>query len=133
MTYYAKKTILMLAVIAFAAGCGKKSENTATVAPPVDAVTAPATAPSVAAPPVVVQNVDQSLAQVDAALKARAYEQAVRTLLAVQQQKALSEQQALEAANRMRGLQANLAAAIAAGDPAAKAAGALLHQANMHY
>ena len=123
--------ICAVLVVVTAAGCSKKTETSGAIAPTTSATAT--TAPGVAATPVVVQNVDQSLTEVDAALKARAYEQAVRTLLAVQQQKALSEQQAQAAANRMRGLQANLAAAIAAGDPSAKAAGALLHQANMHH
>ncbi len=87
-----------------------------------------AATPNAAQPEVVVTDANQGLAETDAALKAKAYEKAVATLLAVQQQKALTAQQAMEAQNKMRSLQANLAAAVAAGDPNAIAAVRLLRQ-----
>lgn len=133
MIYYAKKTIFILAVIAAATGCGKKQEKPAASTPPPDMATAavPAPASSAGAAPMVVQNVNQSFTEVDAALKAKSYDRAVQTLLAVQRQQALSAEQAQEARNRMLGLQANLAAAVAAGDPDAKAAAERLRQSHM--
>ena len=130
ITRNARKTILALAVIAVAAGCQKKQDQAASSPPPAEtpATTAPTPSPGVAQP-VVVQNVDQSLADVNAALKTKAYEKAVQTLLAVQQQK-LSDEQAKQAARQMRGLQASLAAALAAGDPGAKAAADQLRHAH---
>ena len=122
-------TTFFLAVV----GCGKKPLTPSTNASPADTTSATASTPSTAAAvnPVVMQNMNQSFSEVDAALKAKAYDKAVQTLLAVQQQQALSEQQAQEVVNRMRGLQANLAAAVAAGDPNAKTAAERLRQAHM--
>jgi hypothetical protein len=133
MTHCTKHIILMATVFLAVVGCGKKSLTPSTNASPADTTSATASTPSPAAAVnlVVVQNVNQSFSEVDAALKAKAYDKAVQTLLAVQQQRALSEQQAQEVVNRMRGLQANLAAAVAAGDPNAKAAADRLRQAHM--
>lgn len=127
-----KRVTLVLAVVAIAAGCGKKTEKPAAVAPTPDATAAtqpaPAATPNAALPAVVVTDANQGLAETDAALKAKAYEKAVATLLAVQEQKTLTAQQAQEAANKMRALQGNLAAAVAAGDPNAIAAVRMLRQ-----
>jgi len=127
-----KIVTLVLAVVAIAAGCGKKTEKPTAVAPTPDATAAaqpvPATTPGAAQPAVVVTDVNQGLAETDAALKAKAYEKAVATLLAVQQQKALTAQQAMAAQNKMRSMQADLAAAVAAGDPNAIAAVKMLRQ-----
>ena len=135
MTHFTNSIILTITLCLAVVGCGKKSQAPSSNASSADtaSVTASPAAPPTAvatANPVVVRNVNQSLTEVDAALKAKAYDRAVQALLAVQQQ-ALSEQQAQEAANRMRGLQANLAAAVAAGDANAKAAAERLRQAHM--
>ena len=129
MIHPAKKITLLLALIVAVAGCGKKPAATAPTADTnaTTATAAPAPAPAAAAP-VVVQNVNQSFTEVDAAVRAKAYDKAVQTLIAVQQQRALTEQQAQQAASRMRSLQADLAAAVAAGDPSARAAAERLRQ-----
>lgn len=132
MTLCSKKSILILAVIVAAAGCSKKPDATASTPPPADATAAATPAPAPApATPVVVQDVNQSLIDVDTALRARAYDKAVQTMLAVQQ-KPLTDEQARAAASQMRGLQANLAQAIVSGDPAAKAAMDQLRLAHSH-
>lgn len=101
-------------------GCSKKEEAAA------PAPSAPAN--SVAAP--VENNVQTGgavidakpvLAKIDSAYKAKDYDEAAEALLALQRQK-LSEQQALEARNRMIQFQRDLASAVASGDPKAKAA-----------
>ena len=127
-----KQVALVLAVVAIAVGCGKKTEKSAVVTPSPDATAAaqpaPGATPNAAQPEVVVTDANQGLAETDAALKAKAYEKAVATLLAVQQQKTLTAQQAMEAQNKMRSMQADLAAAVAAGDPSAIAAVKMLRQ-----
>jgi hypothetical protein len=133
MTHCTKNLILIMTAFLAVVSCGKKPPAASTYTTPAGTTAATASVPTPAAAgnPIEVQNVNQSLNEVDAALKAKAYDKAVQTLLAVQQKAALSEQQSQEAANRMRGLQANLAAAIAAGDPNAKAAAERLRQAHM--
>jgi hypothetical protein len=121
--------IAMLTVLV-SAGC-KKSE-TASAPTPAPEATAPAAAPAVAAAPVVVHDVNQSFTEVDSALRTRNYDTAVRTLLAVQQKQGLTPEQVQEAANRMKGLQANLAAAVAAGDPSARAAADALRRSHTY-
>ena len=64
----------------------------------------------------------------DAALKEKAYQRSVQCLLAVQNQKQLTDQQAEEARRRMVGLQSSLADGIANGDPNAIAAAELLRR-----
>lgn len=66
-----------------------------------------------------------AIAEADAALRQREYEKAVRAMLALQQAR-LDAQQAAVAHQQMINLQRNLAAAIAAGDPNAKAAADIL-------
>ncbi len=126
----AKKTALMLAVLVLAAGCGKKKEASAPVAPVETSAETPAAVPAGTPQANSTVEVNQSLADADAAIKAKAYDKAVQALLAVQNQKQLSEQQAAEARNRMIGLQASLAQAVANGDPNAKAAADMLRAAH---
>jgi hypothetical protein len=126
----AKLATLAMALLVAAAGCGSKDEKPASVAPP-EAPAAVAPAPAAAAPAAVVTDVNKSFAQADAALKARNYDQAVQALLAAQRQRQLTDQQAMEARNRMLALQANLASAVASGDANAKAAAERIRQANM--
>jgi hypothetical protein len=131
------KPILSLLIAASTiTGCSKKAEQpAAVVTPPADATaaTAPATpaptAPTAAIP--VSTDIKKSFAEMDAALQAKAYEKAVQSMLAVQQQRQLTEQQAAEARARMVGLQQNLATAIASGDPSARAAADLLRRSAM--
>ena len=124
------KTIMLVVIASVAiTGCSKKA-NTTVAAPSADSgTTAPATPANVSAP-VVVQ---QSFAEVDAALKQNDYQKAAQTLLAVQEQKQLTDKQAQEARNRMVGLQKGLAQAIADGDANAKAAGEILRQSAIHH
>jgi hypothetical protein len=79
----------------------------------------------VANPAAAVAN-DGFLADAKAALQAKEYEKATAALLAVQRGKALSNQQAQLLEAQMRQLQAEVARGIAAGDPKAKAAMAML-------
>jgi hypothetical protein len=130
-----KTTLLVFLAAVAATGCSKKEEKTAAPAPDNTAATAaatPAPAPATRAVAVpVITDIKQSFAQVDAALKAKAYDKAVQNLLAIQQQKQLTEEQAQQARSQMVGLQQNLAAAVAAGDPSAKAAAELLRRSAM--
>lgn len=130
---YNLKTTMMVVIASVAiTGCSKKAT---TAAPPADigtnvpAVTTSAASANVSAP-IVVQ---QSFAEVDAALKQKDYQKAAQTLLTVQEQKQLTDQQSQEARNRMIGLQKSLAQAIANGDPNAKAAGEVLRQSAIHH
>lgn len=127
----AKKTALMMAVLVLAAGCGKKKEASAPVVPVETSAETPTVVPASTPQANSTVEVNQSLADADAAIKAKAYDKAVQALLAVQNQKQLSEQQAAEARNRMIGLQASLAQAVANGDPNAKAAADMLRAAHM--
>ncbi|MBW8863894.1 MAG: hypothetical protein JF609_03035 [Verrucomicrobia bacterium] len=133
-----KATLPALIAAAAITGCSKKAEPPAAVVAPA-ADTTPATAPAPAAParatatsPIAPStDLKKSYAEMDAALKAKAYEKAVQAMLAVQQQRQLTEQQAAEARAQMVGLQQNLAAAIASGDPNARAAADLLRRSAM--
>jgi hypothetical protein len=126
-----KTTILVLIVSVAIVGCSKKEEKpsaaassdtnvsvvAATLAPHADDVST---------------DIKQSLAEVDASLSANDYAKAVQTLLAVQNQRQLTDQQAQEAQTKMKGVQSVLSAAIAAGNPNAKAAGEMLRSSAMH-
>jgi hypothetical protein len=126
-----KTTILVLIVSVTLIGCSKKEEKpsaaassdtnislvTATLAPRADDVST---------------DIKQSLAEVDTSLNANDYAKAVQTLLVVQNQRQLTDQQAQEVRTKMTGVQRILASAIAAGNPNAKAAGELLRSSAMH-
>jgi hypothetical protein len=128
------KTILLLLItVAVVTNCSKKETKPTAAAPTVemDSNASAAAANTPAAPQAVIPastDINQSFADADAALKVKAYDKAVQNLLAVQNQRQLTEQQAQEARNRMVGLQRNLAAAIAEGDPNAKAAAEMLRR-----
>jgi hypothetical protein len=109
----------LLLVLAFA-GCGKK-EDTAAPAPSVPANAGTASAENNAQSGGPVIDAKPVLAKIDTAYKAKQYDEAAEALLALQRQN-LSEQQALEARNRMIQFQRDLAGAVASGDPKAKAA-----------
>ena len=130
---HVKRTALVLSVVTLAAGCGKQKElpapETPAAAPAETPAAAPAAAP-VAQPVAGAVDVNQSFAAADAAMKAKAYDKAVQAMLAVQNQRQLSDQQAEAARNRMIGLQASLAQAVASGDPSAKAAADMLRAAH---
>ena len=114
------------------AGCSKKAADAA--APPETPVAAqpvePAAAP-VAQAPASDAAPDMQLAAAQAAIKARDYEQAAVALVALQQAQ-LSAQQAEAVAQQMRQFQSGLAAAVASGDPRAKAAADRLRQSATH-
>ena len=114
-------TVFGLTLVLALSACSKKAAVAATPPPPADAAAA---TPTPAAPVNVPasSDVNQSMAAFDKAMQQRAYDQAVANLLAVQNQKNLSDQQAREARNRMAALQKNLANGVAAGDPNAIAA-----------
>jgi len=126
--------LLVLIVTVTIAGCSKKEVKPVAVVPPVDPSAAAPATPVSAAPVAsipVSTDIQKSFAEADAALNAKAYEKAAQNLLAVQRQAQLTEQQAQEAQRRMIGLQQNLAAAIANGDPNAMAAAELLRRSSM--
>ena len=101
-------------------GCSKKEDATApAAAAPTSSAAAPAENNAQASGAVI--DAKPVLAKIDSAYKAREYDEAAEALLALQRQK-LSEQQALEARNRMIQFQRDLAGAVASGDPKAKAA-----------
>ncbi|HEY1718044.1 MAG TPA: hypothetical protein VGH42_07085 [Verrucomicrobiae bacterium] len=137
-----KTIVLVLIVSATVAGCSKKEEKPVAAATPADsetnvpvAATAPA-APAAASIPApadipVSTDVNQSIDEVDAALKANAYEKAAQTLLAMQKQSQLTDQQAQKAHSQMVSLQRSLANAIVNGDPNAKAAAELLRRSSL--
>lgn len=113
-------------------GCSKKESPpdpaTPVAAVPVAPSVKPAAEVQISSAPT---DVRQAFAEADAALKAKAYEQAVQAMLKVQQQKQLTDLEAQQARARMIGLQSSLAAAVASGDPAAKAAADRLRRASM--
>lgn len=128
-----KKNLLLAASLALTlllsvSSCGKKAPATDPVA------AAPATAaPAGTAPVAPTQTAvlpDAHLAESQAALNARDYDKAAAALIAVQRAK-LNDQQAAAAAAQMRQLQGSLAAAVASGDPRAKAAADRLRQSAM--
>ena len=122
-----------LCLAAFLSGCSKKEAAVSAPETPVAPVAeAPASAPTPAVSAASAAAMTRALADADAALKAHAYDQAVQAMLAVQKHRQLTDQQAQEAHNRMVGLQSSLAAAVASGDPNAKAAAELLRQSAMH-
>lgn len=131
-----KTFLLLLITLAVVTNCSKKAAKPTVAAPAMELETnnPAAAATTTAAPPSVIPastDINQSFADADAAIRAKEYEKAVQNLLAVQNQRQLTEQQSLEARNRMVGLQRNLAAAIADGDPNAKAAAELLRRSAM--
>ncbi len=109
-----------LLLVLIIASCGKK-EDTAAPAPSTPASSASAPAENNAQSGGAVIDAKPVLAKIDTAYKAKQYDEAADALLALQRQK-LSEQQALEARNRMIQFQRDLAGAVASGDPKAKAA-----------
>jgi hypothetical protein len=127
--------LLFLIALTAATGC-KKAQPTETAPAPTqdNASTAPATpnanptqpanqaqapAQAPAAPTV---DTTKAFADVNAALKAKDYQKATDTLLAIQRQRALTEQQAMAVRGQMVQLQGAVAAGLANGDPNAKAA-----------
>jgi hypothetical protein len=106
-------------------GCSKKEIETQPQPPaPPPTASAPATPLPATAPRAAAQNTeaDARLKEAQVAQRAHDYEKAAETLLALQQQRRLSDQQAAALGNQMRLLQRDLAGAIANGDPKAKAA-----------
>ena len=129
---------LMLTLGSFMAGCGAKEEQPTPSAPAQrtdSATVAPQSAPAAASPaaaPIPVQiapaaDPKAAMSDIDAAMQAKEYERAIKTMLAVQQAK-LTEQQAQAAQSKMIQLQRDLAGAVARGDPQAKAAADLLRR-----
>jgi hypothetical protein len=131
------KTILFfLLSIAVVTGC-KKSQSTETTPAPQTGSTPtsgastpsapePANRPAAqpAAQPAAAPTVDttKAFADVNSALKARDYQKATDTLLAIQRTPQLTEQQSLAIHGQMVQLQGAVAAGVASGDPNAKAA-----------
>lgn len=115
--------MLLLAV----SGCGKKEEAAPAVPVAATSEATPTAATATAAPAQTAVVPDARLAESQTAINTRNYEKAAEALVALQHAK-LNEQQAAAAAAQMRQLQGNLAAAVASGDPRAKAAADLLRQ-----
>lgn len=118
-------------VLAVSAGCKKPQATAPAPAPENAAAPAPATPANPGAPP------NQSAAQtpaaptvdttkafsdVNSALQAKDYQKATQTLLAIQHQKALTDEQSTAVRGQMVQLQKAVAAGVSAGDPNAKAA-----------
>jgi hypothetical protein len=128
-----KLLLLSFLALTVAIGCKKAQptetapapENASTPAPPPPAngnslPLANQPTPS-QAPAVPTVDTTKAFSDVNAALKARDYQKATETLLAIQQ-KALTEQQAAAARAQMVQLQGAVASGVASGDPNAKAA-----------
>jgi hypothetical protein len=118
------------------AGCGGKKEESPPPVPAAEAqtqpqaVAAPAPAPVPVAPVDSAAAVTERLRQVEAAQRAREYEKAAEAMAQLQmRQRLLTEQQAALMQQRMQALQADLASAVASGDPRAKAAADRLRRA----
>ena len=112
------------------ASCGKKSADSDAVAPAATPAVTPANNPAAPAPemaPAPATAPALQLTESQAAINARDYEKAAAALMALQQSQ-LSAQQAEAVAQQMRQLQSGLAAAVASGDPRAKAAADKLRQ-----
>jgi hypothetical protein len=131
-----------LLVVIVMTGCSKKEpESSAPTANP-DNAAAPAGAATTADPglpagagavsPPIPAETTKSLTAVDAALKAKDYDRAAETILALQRQKQLTDEQARAAQAQMVRLQGALVSAVASGDPNAKAAADRLRQASKH-
>ncbi len=116
-------------------GCGRKEEaappTPAAAAPPPEVVAAPAPTPvPTYSPADTAAAVAERLRQIEAAQKAREYEKAAEAMLQLRmRQQQMNEQQAALVQQRMRTLQADLAAGVASGDPRAIAAANRLRQA----
>ena len=128
------KGLFCIAVILLSA-CHKKEEQAAQTPAP-DAGQPSATvsnqAPGNPAAQAPVIDTSKALAEADAALRRKEYEQAVATMLKLQQQRGLTEQQSEAVRNAQIHLQQNLAGAVAGGDPKAKAAADMLRAASAH-
>lgn len=124
--------LLCTMALAVNSGC-KKSQSTAPTPAPENATAAPtpaatanpgatpnqAAAQTPAAPPV---DTTKAFADINSALKAKDYQKATDTLLAIQRMPHLTEQQSLAAHGQMVELQKAVATGLASGDPNAKAA-----------
>ena len=132
------KPVLVLAAVSLGlvSGCSKKDQPAASsppsqpaAAPAADAQPADPAAQQASAPGLdssqMVGDAKAAMADADAAMRQREYEKAVRAMIALQQAR-LDAQQAALARQQMINLQRNLAAAVAAGDPNAKAAADIL-------
>lgn len=127
-----KTLLLCLVALTVAIGC-KKAQPTETAPAPENASTpAPATASGNSlqpanqaasqAPAAPTIDATKAFADVNTALKARDYQKATETLLALQRQKQLTDQQSMAVRGQMVQLQSAVAAGVASGDPNAKAA-----------
>ena len=117
--------------LALLCGCGKPATQAPAASAPATETTQTAAAPAPAAVTPTVAP-DTGLAQARSALKTRDYETATDTLLALQQSKHLTDQQAADVAGQMRQLQSALVNAVSSGDPKAKAAAEKLRHASLH-
>ncbi|MCS7089457.1 MAG: hypothetical protein RMN51_06880 [Verrucomicrobiota bacterium] len=130
----------LAALLTSAVGCSKREvetsappSGTSTASDPAQAQPAPIETPAVrasAADMAAQQAALERLRQAEQAARQREYERAVEAMLAIrEQQRILTEQQAQLYYQQMQKLQSDLAAAIAAGDPRAKAAAERLRRA----
>ena len=112
------------------AGCSKKTAEAPAPSPDATATPVAVQQPATTPAPTALATPDTHLAESQAALKAKNYDDAATALIAAQRGR-LNEQQAAAAAAQMRQLQSSIAEAAAAGDPRAQAAAARLRQAAM--
>jgi hypothetical protein len=126
-----KLLLLSLMALTVAFGCKKPqpTETPPTPAPENASTPAPANGNSPAnqaapsqAPAAPTIDTTKVFADVNTALKGRDYQKATDTLLAIQRQTALTEQQAAAVRAQMVQLQGAVASGVASGDPNAKAA-----------
>jgi len=142
MTQHLKWGATLLGIALILCGCKKKAAESQTPTPsaeasapanptpaPGPAADAAATAPAQQSAPVI--NTTEALADVSRAIKAREYQKAAASLIAVQQQP-LNPQQAAAVHNQMVQFQGTLAGAVASGDPNAKLAAEQLRASSMH-
>lgn len=119
--------IIAVTSVLLLAGCGEKTETP--VAPPLTESPAATVQPASTPSPAPTQTAASAqLTESQAAIKSGDYGRAADVLLAAQRSQ-LNAQQAELLANQMRQLQGSLAAAVASGDPRAKAAADKLRQA----
>ena len=132
--------ILLFGAVLVFSSCKKKTADAQMPAQAAETTPAPAVAAAPAADPgaaampqqpAPVINTSAAISDANQALKAKDYQKAAATLIAVQQQP-LTPQQAAAVHGQMVQLQGALAGAVASGDPNAKAAADRIRASTMH-
>lgn len=125
------KTILLALVASIlVTGCKKAQRAEATPSPDNNSTSTQGAAPgnpaanqpAIPPPPTPTVDTTKAFADVNTALKANDYKKAADTLLILQREKQLTEQQSMAVRGQMVQLQQAIAGGLAKGDPSAKAA-----------